>query len=126
MNCVPAEHLAAHEVEVVSEPLRDEAAIAARLAGFEALVVIRERTRVTKSLLEKLPALRLVVQTAKIGPHVDVKECQARGITVCVATMWATLEALELTVKKRRATPPSRSGPTSPRPAPPGARCKAA
>jgi len=88
--------LAGHEVEVFSEPLRDEAAIAARLAGFEALVVIRERTRVTKSLLEKLPGLRLVVQTAKIGPHVDVKACQARGITVCDGT-GSPLPTAELT-----------------------------
>ena len=88
--------LAGHEVEVFSEPLRDEAAIAARLAGFDALVVIRERTRVTKSLLEKLPALRLIVQTAKIGPHVDVGECRARGITVCDGT-GSPLPTAELT-----------------------------
>lgn len=49
-----------------------------------------------------------------------------RGITICVATMWATLEALELTVKKRRAMPPSRSAPASPQPAPHGARPRAA
>jgi transposase len=49
-----------------------------------------------------------------------------RSITICVATMWATLEALELTVKKRRAMPPSRSAPTSRQPAPHGARPRAA
>lgn len=78
--------LAGHEVQVFSEPLRDEAAIAKALAGFEAVVLIRERTRVTKSLLEKLPALKLVVQTAKIGPHVDLAACKARGVTVCDST----------------------------------------
>jgi transposase len=49
-----------------------------------------------------------------------------RGVTVCVATMWATLEALDLSVKKRHATPPSRSAPTSPPPARSGAKRKAA
>jgi len=78
--------LAAHEVEVFSDPLRKEDAIAARLAPFEAVVLIRERTRITASLLEKLPRLKLVVQTAKIGPHVDVAACKARGITVCDST----------------------------------------
>lgn len=78
--------LAAHEVEVFSDPLHGEDAIAARLAPFEAVVLIRERTRVTASLLEKLPRLKLVVQTAKIGPHVDVAACKARGITVCDST----------------------------------------
>jgi transposase len=33
-------------------------------------------------------------------------------VTVCIATMWATLQALALSHKKRRATPPSRSAPT--------------
>jgi len=78
--------LAAHEVEVFSDPLRKEDAIAARLAPFEAVVLIRERTRITASLLEKLPRLKLIVQTAKIGPHVDVAACKARGITVCDST----------------------------------------
>lgn len=78
--------LAAHDVEVVSEPLQDEAAIAARIRDREAIVVIRERTRVTGTLLERLPALKLVVQTAKVGPHVDVAACAARGVTVCDGT----------------------------------------
>lgn len=37
-----------------------------------------------------------------------------RGITVCVATMWATLEMLNLSYKKRHAMPPSRSEPMLP------------
>ena len=78
--------LAAHQVEVFSEPMRDEATIAARVGDFEAIVVIRERTRITSSLIDRLPKLRLVVQTAKIGPHVDLEACQARGITVCDGT----------------------------------------
>jgi transposase len=49
-----------------------------------------------------------------------------RGVRVCVATMWATLEALELSHKKRRATPPSRSAPTLPPRARHGAKPKAA
>jgi transposase len=49
-----------------------------------------------------------------------------RGVRVCIATMWATLEALELSHKKRHATLPSRSAPTSPPRARHGARPKAA
>jgi len=88
--------LAGHEVEVFSEPLRDEAAIAARVAGFEALVLIRERTRVTASLLDRLPGLKLLVQTAKIGPHVDLAACRERGVTVCDST-GGPLSTAELT-----------------------------
>ncbi len=88
--------LAGHEVEVFSEPMRDENVLVAKLNQFEALVLIRERTRITSSLLDRLPALKLVVQTAKIGPHVDVKECRARGVTVCDST-GSPLSTAELT-----------------------------
>ena len=49
-----------------------------------------------------------------------------RGVTVCIATMWATVEVLGLTLKKSRATPLSRNARTSPQPARPGAIPKAA
>lgn len=40
-----------------------------------------------------------------------------RGATVCIGTMWATIEALGLTLKKSRATLPSKSARMSPSPA---------
>ncbi len=75
--------VAGHEVEIFSDAERDEAKLAERLAGFDALVLIRERTRLTASLVAKLPRLKLVVQTGKVGPHVDVDACRGRGVTVC-------------------------------------------
>jgi D-3-phosphoglycerate dehydrogenase len=75
--------LSGHEVEVFSDAERDEAKLAAKLAGFEAIVLIRERTRFTASLITKLPKLKLLVQTGKVGPHIDLAACRARGITVC-------------------------------------------
>jgi D-3-phosphoglycerate dehydrogenase len=74
--------LAGHEVVVLSEPVRN----AAQLAEFDALVLIRQRTRVTAAMLGVLPRLKLIVQTASIGPHVDREACRARGITVCDGT----------------------------------------
>ena len=77
--------LAGHEVEVFTYTLRDEAKLAARLAPFEAVVLIRERTRITASLLGKLPMLKLIAQTGRAGPHIDMEACRARGVTVCDA-----------------------------------------
>ena len=88
--------LAGHEVEVFSESMREENVLALKLKEFEAWVLIRERTRITASLLDRVPKLKLIVQTAKIGPHVDVKACQARGITVCDST-GSPLSTAELT-----------------------------
>jgi transposase len=70
---------------------------------------------------------------AYIAAHPDVTlaeltvwSARERGVRVCVATMWATVQALGLTLKKSRVTPPSRSVPMSPPPARHGARPKAA
>jgi len=49
-----------------------------------------------------------------------------RGVEVCAATMRATLEALGYTLKKRRATPPSKTAKTSPQPALRGGKARAA
>jgi D-3-phosphoglycerate dehydrogenase len=76
------EHLAGHEVTVFRDTLRDEDALAARLKDFEGLVLIRERTRFTASLLERLPMLRALSQTGKAGAHIDVAACKRLGIAV--------------------------------------------
>jgi len=46
------------------------------------------------------------------------------GVKVCVATMWATLDALGITLKKRRAMPANRSARMSSRLGRPGARIR--
>jgi D-3-phosphoglycerate dehydrogenase len=77
--------LAGHDVLVLNETL-PEAALAERLADREALVLIRERTRLTRSLIERLPALRIVSQTGRAGPHIDSVACDERGIRVVAGT----------------------------------------
>ena len=75
--------LAAHEVTVFDDAEADVDRLAARLAPFEAIVLIRERTRMTRALIERLPKLRLLVQTGKAGPHIDLEACRDHGVTVC-------------------------------------------
>ena len=56
--------------------------LSVRLRDVEVLVLIRERTQFPKQLLEKLPRLRLIVQTGRVGPHIDVDACTRLGIAV--------------------------------------------
>lgn len=56
--------------------------LSVRLRDAEVLVLIRERTHFPKQLLEKLPKLKLISQTGKVGPHVDVETCTRLGIAV--------------------------------------------
>ena len=68
------------EVEVQHDRPADQDDLAARLAGAQVAVLTRERTRVDAALLERLPALELIVQTGGIGPNVDQAAATARGV----------------------------------------------
>ncbi len=70
--------------------------LAVRLRDVEVLVLIRERTQFPRQLLEKLPRLRLISQTGRIGSHVDVEACTRLGIAVAEGTGSPTAPA-ELT-----------------------------
>ena len=66
-----------------SDHLVDEDAVAARLAGFDAVVAMRERTPFRRSLLARLPRLRLLVTTGMRNAAIDMAAAAERGITVC-------------------------------------------
>jgi D-3-phosphoglycerate dehydrogenase len=56
--------------------------LAIRLRDAEALVLIRERTPITRALLDKLPKLKFISQTGRMGTHIDLTACTERGIAV--------------------------------------------
>ena len=56
--------------------------LSVRLRDAEVLVLIRERTHFPRQLLEKLPKLKLISQTGRVGPHIDVEACTRLGIAV--------------------------------------------
>ena len=56
--------------------------LSVRLRDAEVLVPIRERTHFPRALLEKLPRLRLIAQTGKVGAHIDLDACTRLGIAV--------------------------------------------
>lgn len=74
--------LAGHDVKVWTDHVEDEDVLAGRLADTQALVLIRERTRITGSLLDRLPALQLISQRS-VYPHVDVPGCTRNGVLLC-------------------------------------------
>ncbi|MBK1615970.1 3-phosphoglycerate dehydrogenase [Rubrivivax gelatinosus] len=56
--------------------------LSVRLRDADVLVLIRERTHFPRALLEKLPRLKLIAQTGRVGPHIDVEACTRLGIAV--------------------------------------------
>jgi D-3-phosphoglycerate dehydrogenase len=73
--------LAGHEVRIWNDHVQDTDALAERLKEAEALVLIRERTKIQAPLLERLPKLRLISQRS-VYPHIDIDACTRLGVIV--------------------------------------------
>ncbi len=91
-----AAKLQAHTTKVYTHTVKGTGQLSVRLKDADVVVLIRERTPLTRQLIEKLPKLKLVVQTGRIGSHVDVAACTERGIAVADGTGSPTAPA-ELT-----------------------------
>jgi D-3-phosphoglycerate dehydrogenase len=74
--------LAGHDVKIWNDHLQDTDKLAERLKDTEALVLIRERTKIRAPLLEKLPKLKLISQRS-VYPHIDIEACTRQGVLVC-------------------------------------------
>ena len=73
--------LAGHDVTIWNDHMQDIDALATRLADTEALVLIRERTKIRTPLLERLPKLKLISQRS-VYPHIDIDTCTRLGVVV--------------------------------------------
>jgi D-3-phosphoglycerate dehydrogenase len=71
-----------HEVKVFNNTARGAGQLAIRLAPFDALVLIRERSTFDRALLNKLPALKLISQTGKVTGNIDIAAATANGIAI--------------------------------------------
>ncbi len=91
-----AARLEPYNAKVFTNTVKGIGQLAVRLRDAEVLVLIRERTQFPRALLEKLPKLRLIVQTGKVGPHIDVATCTRLGIAVADGT-GSPVAAAELT-----------------------------
>jgi phosphoglycerate dehydrogenase-like enzyme len=85
-------------VEVVEfhDHVDDEDALVARLQPFEVVLAMRERTAFPRTVLERLPNLKLLVTTGMRNKAIDIAAANERGITVCGTGSQATATA-ELT-----------------------------
>jgi phosphoglycerate dehydrogenase-like enzyme len=70
-------------VEVVTEHVADEDRLVSLLEGATIVVVMRERTPLTRSLLTRLPGLGLIVTTGLRNASIDLAAARERGIVVC-------------------------------------------
>jgi D-3-phosphoglycerate dehydrogenase len=74
--------LKGHTVNIYNDTVSTTDALVERYQDADAIVLIRERTVITKELLERLPKLKVISQTGKMASHVDLEACKAKGIVV--------------------------------------------
>ena len=71
------------ELTVFNAPLGGPDDVVRALSGFDIVVLMRERTRFTRAMIEALPDLALIVTTGMRNASLDVKAARDRGIEVC-------------------------------------------
>ncbi len=71
-----------HEVKVFNNRAVGLGQLAIRLAPFDAIVLIRERTVLNRALLAKLPKLKVISQTGKVSGNIDLEAAKELGITI--------------------------------------------
>jgi len=77
-----AEKLEAYPAKVFTNTVKGVGQLSVRLRDADIVVLIRERTHITRQLVDKLPRLKLIAQTGRVGGHIDVAACTERGIAV--------------------------------------------
>ncbi|MFV0681283.1 D-2-hydroxyacid dehydrogenase family protein [Ottowia sp.] len=80
LNC--AAKLEAFPAKVYTNTVKGLGQLSVRLRDAQVLVLIRERTHITRQLVEKLPRLKMIAQTGRVGSHIDVVACTEHGIAV--------------------------------------------
>ena len=91
-----ASKLDTYPAKVYTNTVKGIGQLSIRLKDADIVVLIRERTPISRQLIEKLPKLKLIVQTGRTGSHVDIAACTERGIAVAEGTGSPTAPA-ELT-----------------------------
>jgi phosphoglycerate dehydrogenase-like enzyme len=83
-------------VTVFNDHLSEAKDIVDRLRDFDAVCVMRERTPLTRDILERLPRLKLIASTGSRNASIDVDAAAARGIEV-MHTNYDSSPTVELT-----------------------------
>ena len=77
-----ASSLDEYQAKVYTNTVKGIGQLSVRLKDADVIVLIRERTQLTRQLIEKLPRLKMISQTGRVGSHIDVNACTERGIAV--------------------------------------------
>jgi phosphoglycerate dehydrogenase-like enzyme len=83
-------------ITVFRDHLSDSDSVVQRLRPFDVVCIMRERTPLTRAILEQLPNLKLIASTGFRNASIDLSAAEERGVTVC-HTGYTPHGAIELT-----------------------------
>jgi len=72
-----------YEFKIFSEPFVDETDAIEQLADYEALLIMRERTPMTKNLIDSLTKLKYIITSGLRNKSIDLEAARRRKILVC-------------------------------------------
>ncbi len=72
-----------YEIKIFSQPFADEAEVLEQLADFEALLIMRERTPITKNVIDNLSKLKFIITSGLRNKSIDLEAAKKRKIIVC-------------------------------------------
>ena len=72
-----------YEFKIFSEPFADEADAIEQLSDFGALLIMRERTPITKNLIDNLNDLKYIITSGSRNKAIDLVAAKKRKIIVC-------------------------------------------
>lgn len=77
-----ASKLDSYQAKVYTNTVKGLGQLSVRLKDADVVVLNRERTPISRQLIEKLPKLKLISQTGRVGDNVDIQACTERGVAV--------------------------------------------
>jgi phosphoglycerate dehydrogenase-like enzyme len=83
-------------ITIFNDHIADADAVVSRLLPFDIVCVMRERTPMSRAVIERLPKLRLIASTATRNASIDIEAADERGIEV-VHTGYSSAPTIELT-----------------------------
>ena len=76
-----------YEFKIFNKPFDDEADALEQLSDFEALLIMRERTPITKNIIENLTKLKFIITSGLKNKSIDLETAKKKKIIVCGTEM---------------------------------------
>ena len=72
-----------YEIKIFSEPFVDESDVLDQLSDFDALLIMRERTPMTKNIIDNLTKLKFIITSGLRNKSIDLEAAKKRNVIVC-------------------------------------------